>query len=185
MNPQLLENLLYQEESEALDFKVEQYPFDKATDAQKGELLKDILAFANAWRQTDAYILIGVEEVRGGRSLVRGATHLLNRNLQQFVHSKTNRPVEFSYTPVTFEGAEIGVLTIPLQDRPVYLTKQYGDLEANVVYIRRSDTTGKAAPDEVALMGSSAVLARAQPVLQLDFADHSSREKFGTSSLTV
>src|SRR6202035_5284177 len=69
---QLLESLLYQEESEALDFKVQQYPFSGANDDEKSELLKDILAFANAWRQTDAHILIGVQEVRGGRSIVHG-----------------------------------------------------------------------------------------------------------------
>lgn len=184
MDLQLLESLLYQEESEALDFKVEEYPFEGATDEQKGELLKDILAFANAWRQSDAHILIGVEEVRAGRSLVRGLKperHLLNRNLQQFVQSKTNRPVEFSYAPVKFEGAEIGVLTIPLQDRPVYLVRAYGRLEPQVVYIRRGDTTGVAGPDEIARMGSSAVLARVQPVLELDFANLNTRQRFGTS----
>ena len=62
----------HQEESATLDFKVQQYSFVSGTPEQKGELLKDILAFANSWRQTDAYILIGVKEVRGGRSLVPG-----------------------------------------------------------------------------------------------------------------
>jgi predicted HTH transcriptional regulator len=91
MDPSLLENLLYQEESESLDFKSAQYPFAKATNAEKAELLKDILAFANAWRQSDARILIGVEEVRGARSNVNGidpGDHLLDRNLQQFVSKR-------------------------------------------------------------------------------------------------
>lgn len=184
MDLQLLESLLYQEESEALDFKVQQYPFSGATEEQKSELLKDILAFANAWRQTDAYILIGVQEVRGGRSIVRGIDpkdHLLNGNLQQFVHSKTNRPVDFSYAPVEFEGVAIGVLTIGLQDRPVYLKKPYGKLAAELVYIRRSDTTGTAAPEEIARMGSAAVLRGAQPVLEVEFANLSARKKLGTT----
>ncbi len=114
MDLQLLESLLYEEESEALDFKVQRYSFSGATDEQKSELLKDILAFANAWRQTDAHILIGVREVRGGRSIVVGIDpkdHLLNRNLQQFVHRKTNRVVDFWYAPAKFEGVDIGVLT--------------------------------------------------------------------------
>jgi len=34
--------------------------------------LKDILAFANAWRRTDAYILIGVKENKGGRAEIVG-----------------------------------------------------------------------------------------------------------------
>ena len=134
MDIDLLERLLYEEESETLDFKAQQYPFDGATDDQKSELLKDILAFANAWRRTDAYILVGVEEVHAGRSIVRGvATQLLNQNLQQFVTSKTNRPILFSYTPLVFEGLPVGIITIPLQERPVYLQKRYGKLDPQVV----------------------------------------------------
>ena len=72
MDESLLESLLNQEESATLDFKVQQYPFVKGNAEQRAELLKDILAFANAWRQTDAHILIGVEEVKGGRSIVSG-----------------------------------------------------------------------------------------------------------------
>jgi hypothetical protein len=34
MTPELLESLLYQEESEALDFKCDQYPFDHAADEE-------------------------------------------------------------------------------------------------------------------------------------------------------
>ena len=44
MDEQLLESLLYQEESETLDFKEGQYAFNKANHTQKAELLKDILA---------------------------------------------------------------------------------------------------------------------------------------------
>ena len=54
----LIESLLHQNEGTALDFKKEQYPFQRATDEQKSELLKDILAFANSWRQDDAYIAV-------------------------------------------------------------------------------------------------------------------------------
>ena len=57
MNITLFEALLFEEESETLDFKRDQYRFDNATDEEKSELLKDILAFANAWRRADAYIL--------------------------------------------------------------------------------------------------------------------------------
>ena len=66
MNNELFERLLYEGESTALDFKNERYRFPKATDDDKSELLKDILGFANAWRRSEAYILIGVEDVLGG-----------------------------------------------------------------------------------------------------------------------
>ena len=184
MDEQLLESLLYQEESETLDFKEGQYAFNKANHTQKAELLKDILAFANAWRQSDAYILIGVKEVRAGRSIVCGidpSEHLLDRNLQQFVHSKTNRPVSFSYAPFCFGSVEIGVLTIPLQERPVYLRADYGDLRANITYIRRGSSTGEAGPDEVLRMVATAGPSRGQPVLQVELVDPDDRQKLGTS----
>jgi hypothetical protein len=52
----LLERLLNEAESTALDFKQSQYPFENASKEQKSELLKDILAFANSWRRTDALL---------------------------------------------------------------------------------------------------------------------------------
>ena len=65
LDEKLLENLLHQGEGNTLDYKSQQYPFEKATVAEKSELLKDILAFANSWRRTDAYILIGNKGDRG------------------------------------------------------------------------------------------------------------------------
>lgn len=68
MNDGLMEQVLHEGESSSLDYKRDQYLFTDATGDEKGELLKDILAFANGWRHAEAYILIGVEEVAGGRS---------------------------------------------------------------------------------------------------------------------
>lgn len=65
MDTELIEHLLHEDEGVELDFKQEQYPFKNADDVAKSELLKDILAFVNAWRRSTAYILIGVEEKRG------------------------------------------------------------------------------------------------------------------------
>src|SRR4051794_8375989 len=105
VDAQLFEELLYQEEGSSLDFKRDQYPFAGKTDEQKSELLKDILAFANSWRQGDAYILIGVDEVKGGRSIPVGISshaHIDDASLQQFVNHKTNRPISFSYKAFQF-----------------------------------------------------------------------------------
>jgi hypothetical protein len=188
MTPELLESLLYQNESETLDFKRAQYPFEKASHEQQGELLKDILAFANAWRQSDAYILIGVDERKNDKSLIVGVEdHLVNRNLQQFVVSKTNRPVFFSYSSFTSDGREIGELHVPEQDRPVFLPSDFGKLRANVVYIRRSDTTGEASPDEVLRTASSSgTRGRGQPILELEYGNMKDRKRWGrTPTLSV
>ena len=88
----LLEHLLHEEEGSALDFKEDQYAFVGADDKARREILKDILAFSNAWRRTTGYVVIGVEEVKGGRSRIVGVNSLLDdANLHQFFNSKTNR----------------------------------------------------------------------------------------------
>ena len=129
LDANLLERLLYEEEGPALDFKREQYPFEGADNNSRGELLKDILAFANAWRRTTAYVLIGVDEVKGGRGKIVGVeTHLDDAQLHQFINSKTQRPVDFLYYPFHTEGVEIGVIEIPMQVRPIYITRPFGKL---------------------------------------------------------
>src|SRR5882672_4327579 len=90
MDASTLERLLYEDESTTLDFKKEQYRFVKASDEEKSELLKDIMGFANAWRRSKTYILIGVEEVRGGKSNVLGidaSDQLDDRVLSARVHN--------------------------------------------------------------------------------------------------
>ena len=167
----ILETLLYQPEGSALDFKQEQYLFEGADIGSKAELLKDILAFANAWRLTTAYILIGVREVKGGRSDIVGVQkHLDDANLHQFVNGKTQRPVEFTYIPFHVEDVEIGVLELPLQERPFFLTRRYGPLEEDKVFIRDGSSTRVAKPDEITKMGAEQALG-AVPQFNLQFAD--------------
>ena len=50
MNESELTALLRRSESETLDFKSKQYPFARANDEEKSELLKDIVAMANGWK---------------------------------------------------------------------------------------------------------------------------------------
>ena len=165
MDLTLLDALLSEEESSALDFKSQQYPFEGASDEEKAELLKDVLAFANAWRRSDAYILIGVEEVRGSRSRPLGVQrHLDDAKLQQFVNSKTQKPVEFAYQVQRVNDVDIGVIWIPVQDRPLFLQRDFGKLARHTVYLRRGSSTGTADPDEVARM---AVAGKAAPTPRL------------------
>ena len=171
LDSNLLERLLHEEEGSALDFKRDQYAFEGADKDVKGGLLKDILAFANAWRRTTAYVLIGVDEVKGGRSNIVGVkAHLDDAKLHQFVNSKTQRTVEFSYQPFLTDDGEIGVIEIPVQSRPIYLTKCFGRLTADAVYKRDGSSTAVATPDEIARMGEMRV-STGIPQLVLEWAD--------------
>ncbi len=153
-----IELLLYEEESATLDFKRDQYKFKKASEIEKSELLKDILGFANAWRRSDAYILIGIEEVRGGKSAIHGISeHLDDHSLQQFVNNLINRPLIFCYEASELDGKKIGVIRIQTQKRPFYLKKDYGKLRKEQVYVRRGSSISIDKPadlDEVSQMGA-------------------------------
>lgn len=180
-----LERLLYEEESPTLDFKRDQYPFSKASEAQKAELLKDILGFANAWRRSEAYILIGVEDVRGGRAIVYGIPEdqqLHDHSLQQFVNNLTNRPINFHYEAATLDGKHVGIIRIEQQTRPFYLKRDYGRLEKEKVYVRRGSSTDPSQPaslDEIAGMRVGSVEQPAR--LDVQFADRDSDEALGTN----
>jgi predicted HTH transcriptional regulator len=145
--------LLHRSESETLDFKSKQYLF--SSDEEKGELLKDILAIANAWKDSDGYILIGVEEEHGRMKRVCGADITLrDSDIQQFVNTKTNRPISFRIEVRQHEGVNLTIVQIDkAQQRPIFLVKNFGRLKSNVVYIRRGSSTAEATPDESVKMG--------------------------------
>lgn len=178
MHKELFERLLYENESTTLDFKKEQYRFVRATDEQKSELLKDILGFANAWRRSEAYILIGVEEVRGGPSIVFGipaTDHLDDHSLQQFVNNLTNQPVHFRYESFKFEGKQVGIIKIDEQIRPTYLKRDYGKLLKERVYLRRGSSTDPNKPasiEEIAQMRVGTDQPSAELQVEFAHADH-------------
>jgi hypothetical protein len=175
---ELFESLLYEEEGTTIDFKKAQYRFVKASDEDKSELVKDLIGFANAWRRTTAYILVGVEEVRGGKSTVIGISasdQLDDHSLQQFINHLVNSPIRFNYRAFSFEGKQVGIFVIEDgQERPIHLTKNYGKLERDKVYIRRGSSTDPskpASPIEIAQMGKDKPRERAEVLLQFAQVD--------------
>jgi hypothetical protein len=166
MDEQQIEALLYESEGDEPDFKRDQYPL--TNNDEKGELIKDILAFVNGWRRTDAYIMIGVSQAKvAGRSTPHGvSSHLTDSNLQQMVNSKTNQPVKFAYEEASFKGVDIGIIKIPVQDRPRFLTKDFGRLKKDIVYVRRGSSTAEAGLDEILQMKAGPNT----PSLELQFA---------------
>ena len=186
MNKELFERLLYEEESPMLDFKKEQYRFVKASEDEKSEILKDILGFVNAWRRSEAYILIGIEDIRGGRKHVIGVPaidHLDDHSLQQFVNNLTNQPVRFRYEAFQFEGKQVGIISIDEQIRPVYLKRDYGRLQKEKVYVRRgssTDPTKPASPEEIAQMRIGSIQPDAE--LLVEFANVKRDDTLGTTT---
>ncbi len=170
MDPTLLTTLLNKSESETLDFKEFTYKFaNPATDDEKSELVKDILTFANAWKETDAYILIGVRENQQRMTAVPGVTTFLpDHSVQQFVNSKTNKPVRFHIESVAYQGVTLDVIRIDqAQERPFYLEQKFGRLDAKKVYVRRGSGMDVADIEEIARMGADNVRRSARVLPQL------------------
>ncbi|HEV7390775.1 MAG TPA: ATP-binding protein [Burkholderiales bacterium] len=174
--PATITALLAKDESTTLDFKQAQYPLANATDDQKSEIIKDILAFANTARDKDAYIIIGAKERKGHPATVIGITdHLEDAHLQQLINTKTNRPIMFRYRTTTIGGKQLGVIQIPVQERFLYLKKDFGKLRANIVYLRRGSSTSMATPDDIARMGITD-----PPTLDVQFAHPTEHQLRGT-----
>jgi hypothetical protein len=184
MDEALFSTLIRKSESDTLDFKGQQYAYSGGSQEQKAELLKDILAFANAWKETEAYILIGVKEKNGRAYEFPGiTTHLADNDLQEFVNKKTNRPVAFSVEAITFKGVDLDIICIDRsQARPIFLKGNFGKLKNGEVYIRRGSSTDVADADEISEMGKAAVsatlLVRASFEM-IAFAKREDRQKTG------
>lgn len=175
MERKLFEALLHEDEGVTLDFKRDQYPFDRATDTERSELVKDIVGFANAWRRSDAYILIGVQHVRGGRSAVVGIpSHLADHSLQQFINGLVDRPIRFRYEAYPIDGKQVGIIRIDQQPRPFRMKRRFGKLQKGAVYVRRgssTDPTAPAMPDEIASMEVAPPFVPEQAELTVAFAE--------------
>src|SRR3569623_534374 len=154
----LLEELRFKGEGSDLDYKAERYRFAQANDEDKSEILKDILAFAIAHREGTAYIVMGFKENPPHPAEVTGLPSdgaIDDSRLQQFVNSKLNAKLEFRYKEGLLGERRIAVISIPKQRRPFYLTRDYGRLTKDTVYVRRGSSTGIAPPDENARMGAT------------------------------
>ncbi|MNU44072.1 Divergent AAA domain protein [compost metagenome] len=153
MDDELLAALRYKSEGTDIDFKSAQYRFVGGSQEDKAEMLKDILAMANAWRDGTGYILLGFRDQRPHPAEVVGITdHIDDAAIQQFVHGKVKPKLTFRYEEHLYEGKTVGVISIPKQKRPFYVANDYGKVRSNIVYVRRGSSTGEAEPPEIADM---------------------------------
>lgn len=171
LTDELIEKLRFKGEGSDLDYKSERYQFAKASDDAKSELLKDILALANTHRDGTAYILMGFKENAPEPAEVVGLTSkggIDDSRLQEFVNAKLETKLAFRYEERLFGGQNIAVISVPKQQRPFYLKKNYGRLKKDIVFVRRGSSTGIASPREIAMMGAANTL-RGEPKVLLSF----------------
>jgi|GEM_PF-1707051 len=117
-----LEDLLTDHnESNFLDFKVEDYP-----KAKKHELLKDILSFANSDYSGDRFIIIGVNEKTDPRTYYDVEILQDSAALQQFIESNISPELEVDIYKYNFEGKNLGIIKVinPV-NQPYEIKKDY------------------------------------------------------------
>lgn len=172
MDEQLFKTFLFKSENDSIDFKKEQYKFILASDDDKSELLKDILAMVNSWRQETGYIIIGIKDKPDKPNDLMGISeHIDDAQLQQFVNKKLNNYCRFEYKTFSYKLKVFGIIKIPVQNRPVYLKKDFVKLKKETVYVRRGSSTDIAKIEEISQMGISLPLL---PQIDINFYNDNS-----------
>lgn len=167
MNPETFARLLKCCESDVLDFKL--LPYDlggagddaKAKERKRAKFAKDILAFANLWRDEPRYIVIGVKRLADGTIHAPGVSeHLDGVNLVHALDGLVHPCPRFHYDQAELNGLKYGVVVISA-DRsigPFFASKDVGGVDGAVnpllrkhaLYCRRDSSNEEASPGEQA-----------------------------------
>lgn len=142
MDLQKIRQLLSQEEGPKLDFKAELH---LATESEKKELVKDVIAMANS-RGGRGHILVGVEDKT---KVVLGIEpgNLHEEQIQQIIYNRSNPPVPVTVDYVACEGKTLLAITVFRS-----LHKPHQMVQNGAFYVRRGSTTDYARRDELATM---------------------------------
>jgi len=119
---------------------------------KKSEIVKDVIAIANAHGSSDGYILYGVDPRENDP--IQGITSSLDdATIQQIVNSKIDRSIDFQYYEQEIDGRKIGVLKINKnQKRPFIVNGDYGVLKKDTILIRKGSSTDAANRDDLQKM---------------------------------
>lgn len=145
-----IEALILEPESARLDFKQAHHPDTLA-------LLHDILCLANAWVESDRFLVFGVSDDRQLVGVETDGNRRNGANIQDLLRqSRLNRIPTASMQTVLVQSHEVDVLTIKNRpDKPFFVTAdkefQGRTIRAGVVYTRIGDTNvplRESAPEE-------------------------------------
>lgn len=126
----------YEREHTTLDFK--RAPYLKS---QHEELLRDVLAMANAHASGDRYIICGVHLAPDGERAFPGVARdaVVDAAIyQQLVHQNIEPDLDLDYFPHEVDGTLFGVFRIAnCTARPYAMRKKFGALEHGHLWIRK------------------------------------------------
>jgi|AntRauTorcE11897_2_1112592.scaffolds.fasta_scaffold03719_6 uncharacterized protein YccT (UPF0319 family) len=131
--------IAYENEHTYLDFKAIQYTKEKHED-----LLKDLIAIANAAGNQDRHIILGVNYKNNGERDIVGIKDedfIDSAQYQQLAYENIEPKINFDYFAYNFKGDTIGILKISdCNDKPYMMKKDYNGLNKGNAFIRRGDS---------------------------------------------
>ena len=140
----LIDLIQYENEKTGLDFKAVIYKADKFDD-----LLKDIMAMANAALEEDRYIVVGVKHHPSGERVFLGVEDFMDdATYYQLVHSNIEPDIQFEYFHVEVADKKVGVFRIFNCDNQPYLMKK------DTKSLRRGDGLIRKGTSQMRLMRS-------------------------------
>lgn len=140
--------LIGRAEGETLDFKGDGYGLQNDRNA----FIKDVLAMANTPRERPAHVVLGVRwTAEAGSTVVGLGRQYDDVEFQDALgHGRVQPNPRFTYTPLEFEGIQVGVLEIPLaKDGPYTPVKDFEGLQAGAIYYRRGTQNDRAVGSEL------------------------------------
>lgn len=181
MNDTLFEQLIHSSEGQTLDFKTEFYKFPddayKSTQDDTLEFVKDVTAFYNTKRDSEAYIICGIKEEGGKIIDVPGISEFYdNAKLQTKIQGKIAPIPIFEAYKYTYNGNlakymgktfYIIEVALPEHDRPATVEKDQSvkkhpksptsptvEIKQGIVYIRKNSNNTIAIGDDLTMLHS-------------------------------
>ncbi len=123
-----------------------------SNDHKKSELVKDVIAIANAHGTSDGIIIYGVDP-KSDDPIIGINVTLDDATIQQIVNSKINKPIDFLYLEQDIDGHQIGIIKIiKNQKRPFIVKRNYGILKHGTIPIRKGSSTDFAFDEDLEKM---------------------------------
>lgn len=138
----LIENEI---ENTRLDFKREFYHKEK-----NHELIKDVMAMANAHVEDTKHIIFGVKLLEnGGRSFHSVQNIPDQADIEQLIHNNIEPTVELSFYLYQFKDHQLAILEIQgFNDRPYLSKKDHRGIKTGDSLIRKGSTTSPMSRDD-------------------------------------
>src|SRR5699024_6767671 len=139
----LIENEL---ENTRLDFKREIYHKEKYN-----ELIKDVMAMANAHVEDTKYIIFGVKLLEDGSRSFHSVQQIPDQaDIEQLIHNNIEPTIELSFYPYKFKDHQLAILEIQgFNDRQYISKKNYRGIKAGNSVIRKGSTTSPLNRDDL------------------------------------